>query len=629
MSLTNAPYIRRRVFRTIGLVALLIALAAASVLPVRVVFAQEGRGAVTVSSGRLNVRGGPGASYAVVGKLPAAAIVRILEGSADGAWLRVAADDLDVEGWVAAAFIEAVSAASAAPARGGLAGLAGVAISAATSTATPAVTLPTPTPRATRVTTVTVSAVTPTSASSASAPPAPSTVSAVATTAPVAQPEPDAATAYVVPASMNVRGGPGTNYARTGGAARGAALVITGVTAAGDWYRVTLPDGAEGWVAAALVTTAGPVADVATLAATDIPAPPVVAVAAASGGAQALGAAVAGAPLPSGGGGFAYGLTANMWQGDKAGVAGMLNDLGAYWVKQQVRWEYVETAPGAVNWQEMDGIVNTMNGAGINVAFSIVTSPAWSRPTKGGTNGPPEDFQVYANFVGSVAGRYCGQSLKAIEVWNEQNLRREWEGYSLDPALYMDLLKRSYASIKAACPSMVVISGATTPAGYSDVAFDDIDYLRGMYQNGLARYSDAVGIHPSGFANPPSVRFADWESGAYATLSHANHRSFYFLSTLEESHAIMAQFGDGAKKLWPTEFGWGSSPAPEAGYEYQARISEQQQADWTTEAYRIMAGTGYVGVAFLWNLNYDFGEMRTFAIVGRPAYDALKAQIGR
>ncbi len=71
-----------------------------------------------------------------------------------------------------------------------------------------------------------------------------------------------------------------------------------------------------------------------------------------------------------------------------------------------------------------------MNGNGINVAFSIVTSPDWTRPTKGGTNGPPEDFQTYANFVGGVAGRYCGQSLKAIEVWNEQNLRARVGGIS-------------------------------------------------------------------------------------------------------------------------------------------------------------------------------------------------------
>ncbi len=389
MSQLITPMRTRHGARTVALVALLIALVAAAALPLRVAFAQEGSGTVIVTSGRLNVRGGAGATFAVVGKLPAGAVVDILERNAAGDWLRVASDELGVEGWVAAAFIEAGGAAPAAPAsatlpatmpatiaspaRGGLAGLAGVVISAATPTAVAtgaptvaaAVTLPTPTPGATLAATAPVAGVTPSIASPASGPAASAAQEspAAVASAPATQPEPDVATAYVVPAAMNVRGGPGTIYARTGGVKQGDALPISGVTAAGDWYRVQLPDGQEGWVSAALVTTAGPMADVATLADADIPAPPVAEVAPAAlsadaASAPAVGAAVAAAPLPTGGGGFAYGLTANLWQGDKAGVAGMLNDLGANWVKQQVRWEYVETSPGAVNWQEMDDIVN-------------------------------------------------------------------------------------------------------------------------------------------------------------------------------------------------------------------------------------------------------------------------------
>ena len=193
-----------------------------------------------------------------------------------------------------------------------------------------------------------------------------------------------------------------------------------------------------------------------------------------------------------------------------------------------------------------------------------------------------------------------------------------------------DRLKRSYNAIKGACPAMLVISGATTPAGYSDVAFDDIDYLRGMYQHGLKQYSDGVGIHPSGFANPPSVTFQEWESGNYTALSHVNHRSFYFLSTLRESRRVMEEFGDTAKRLWPTEFGWGSTPSPFPGYEYEARIDEATQARWIVDAFNIMAGSGYVAVPMLWNLNYPRDtEMGAFAIVGRPAFDALRAMMGR
>ncbi|MCB0128701.1 MAG: hypothetical protein KDE58_40830, partial [Caldilineaceae bacterium] len=242
---------------------------------------------------------------------------------------------------------------------------------------------------------------------------------------------------------------------------------------------------------------------------------------------------------------------------------------------------------------------------------------------KPGTGGPPNDFNLYANFVGAMAGRYCGR-LQAIEVWNEQNLQREWEGFPLDPALYMDLLRRSYGAIKAACPSMIVVSGATTPTGNSPVAVDDIDYLRGMYNNGLAQYSDAVGVHPSGYGQPPNVTFQDWQAGRYEAPSHVNHRSFYFRSTMEESRNVMVQYGDVNKRLWPTEFGWASSQSPHPGYEYAAYNSPQQQAQYTVEAYTMMRNWGWVGVPFLWNLNYNFGEMAQWSIMGKPVYDALK-----
>lgn len=528
----------------------------------------------TVSVVRLNVRSDPSMTGAIVGRLDQNDSVTITGVSDDGDWLQVQSEDV-AEGWVFADYVATAAGAA-------------VAANAATN----------PLPAATATQTA--------------------TVAADAGADPIAQ---------VISDRINVRSGPGTNYQVVSSANKGAQLPITGRNQASSWVQVTVAGLNEpGWVMASLTTLVGALDDVPIAEAAAAPA----AAAASTTGATA-GATTAAAPVvaPSSGTGFGYGITASLWQGDKQGSADLIKQMGFGWVKQQVRWEYAEPSPGAINWQEMDDIVNTMNNNGINVMFSVVTSPPWARPTLGGTGGPPEDFQLFANFVGAIAGRYCGR-VQAIEVWNEQNLRREWEGFPLEPASYMDLLKRAYNAIKGACPALLVISGATTPAGYSDVAFDDIDYLRGMYQNGLRDYSDGVGIHPSGFANPPSVRFEDWQSGNYDALSHVNHRSFYFLSTLEQSRRVMEENGDSAKKLWPTEFGWGSTSSPFPGYEYEARISEGAQAQWITQAFTTMRDSGYVAVPMLWNLNYPRDtEMGAFAVVGRPAFDALRQMMGR
>lgn len=562
-------------WRRAWLAALLLTL-----LTVNVVSAQTGgnasnappaRGQVNVA--RLNLRAAPGITAPVVARLAQGATVQILAISADKRWYQVTTDDART-GWLYAVYIALDAAEDTTPAQ--------VAASSGAATAQPA-------------------------ASAAFAPGA-----VVATT---------------TPARMNVRGGPGVNYPVVASAAAGAQFEIIGLNPARDWFQVRVPDRAEpAWLFASLTTVSGDLTGVPQLMEADLPPAPVAAAPVAAAASAPVAAPVA---APNTGAGFGYGVTANMWQGDKQGVADLVKQLGFGWVKQQVRWEYAEPQPGAIQWQEMDSIVDVMNGNGINLMFSVVTSPPWTRPTLGGAGGPPEDFQLFANFLGAIAGRYCGR-LQAIEVWNEQNLRREWEGFPLEPASYMDLLRRAYNAIKGVCPSMLVISGATTPAGYSDVAFDDIDYLRGMYQNGLKQYSDGIGIHPSGFANPPSVTFQDWESGNYTAVSHVNHRSFYFLSTLRESRRVMEEFGDTAKRLWPTEFGWGSTPSPFPGYEYEARIDEATQARWIVEAFNIMAGSGYVAVPMLWNLNYPRDtEMGAFAVAGRPAFDALRAMMGR
>jgi hypothetical protein len=212
----------------------------------------------------------------------------------------------------------------------------------------------------------------------------------------------------------------------------------------------------------------------------------------------------------------------------------------------------------------------------------------------------------------------------------------------IDPAAYMNLLKPAYNKIKAACPSMIVVSGALTPTGApAPVAMDDYTYLEGMYKNGLKNYSDAIGAHPSGFNVAPWVRggqaacdFINQQGSAFRGPCNTLHHSWSFYATLNGYYRIMQQYGDGRKKIWPTEFGWASGWTGTAGYQYADDNTLQEQANWTVEAYKLMKQWGFVGVAFLWNLNFRVvnptGEVAQWGIVwgdwsATPAYQALKA----
>src|SRR5690606_20800771 len=96
-----------------------------------------------------------------------------------------------------------------------------------------------------------------TSAAPTAAPTATAEPSPVATPAVIVLPDgvPGATT---VPARMNVRGGPGTNYPVVASVAAGTTFEIVGLNPGSTWYQVRVPDREEpAWVFANLTVLSG------------------------------------------------------------------------------------------------------------------------------------------------------------------------------------------------------------------------------------------------------------------------------------------------------------------------------------------------------------------------------------
>jgi hypothetical protein len=416
---------------------------------------------------------------------------------------------------------------------------------------------------------------------------------------------------------MNVRSGPGTDYIVVTSVAAGTQAKILALAAGDQWLQVELSGQSEpAWLFRSLTTVRGSLADLPRLSEEEIPPRPqplaqqrsVVAAPAAAP------STLVNAPLPTGGGGFGYGLQSHMIHTGQEGIVlDKTRELGFSWMKQQIEWRIFESQQGQIGFGDIGPIVGAANSRGVNLLFSVVNAPDWAREPgfDASVGGPPADPQTYANFVGALAREYCGTSLKAIEVWNEQNLHYEWGNKPLNPAEYMNLLRQAYAAIKAACPSMVVISGAPTPAGDNgNFAMDDFRYLEGMFQNGLAQYADGIGAHPSGYNVPPS---ATWENACAAVQQSGNsfngacdnpHHSWSFRSTMEGYRNLAVRYGASHLRIWPTEFGWAAGGAFDPRYAYANDNSYEEQAAWTVEAYQMMRNWGWVGPAFLWNLNF-------------------------
>jgi hypothetical protein len=319
---------------------------------------------------------------------------------------------------------------------------------------------------------------------------------------------------------------------------------------------------------------------------------------------------------------FGYGIQSHATIGDPAFTADVIkNQLGLEWIKVQLEWPLVQPDPETFQWYFYDGIVNEASEQGLYLMFSVVGSPEWTRAA-GGKNGPPDDYNHYAQFLTALLNQYPGQ-IHAIEVWNEQNLDREWAtANGISPEDYVTFLSTAYDTIKAIDPNVIVISGALSPTGPGDWVrwADDFEYMDRLLAAGMLDYADCVGAHHNGYNVPPDVLVEDTNSLPEAqtavfrgpfdnqyTGDIVNHL-WTFKSTMDGyTERINAYNPD--KKLCVTEFGWASSEGydqyPE-GFEFVQDNTLEEQAQYIVQAFQQMRESGNVMLAFLFN--FDFGN---------------------
>lgn len=301
---------------------------------------------------------------------------------------------------------------------------------------------------------------------------------------------------------------------------------------------------------------------------------------------------------------------------------------GAKQIRMFVIWNTLEPGsaadfpnPSDVNLQNLDrsyrDAVSQINAAGAKPLFVIIGAPGWAGG--GSTSSPPSDPQAYADFVGQFAAAMTagGGQLAGIEVWNEPDESAFWN--SPDPAAYTRLLKASYASIKAAAPSVPVITGATTGNNY--------DWVTALYNAGAAGSFDAVAVHTDTacLVNGPDDYYRN-------SPSDPRLARFTFLA-YREVRNVMVAHGDAGKPIMMTELGWstggGQCQRGDSAGKKAAGVSPAQQAQFLTQAYGCLAADPYVASADWFTLaddpNQSVPELGGYGLLGKPSLAAFQA----
>jgi hypothetical protein len=324
-----------------------------------------------------------------------------------------------------------------------------------------------------------------------------------------------------------------------------------------------------------------------------------------------------------------------------------VNEVGFGWLKVQVAWKYLQPNGPDEFGEDFARLQLYLQDAkkqrNLKVLVSIAKAPGWARSNQA-EDGPPSDPQALARFISFFLTKF-GDVIDAVEIWNEPNLSREWQGQPLTGGSYMQYFGPAYNAVRAYSKSIIVVSAGLAPTGSQDGAANDRTYLQQMYGAGLGRYSDiAVGIHPYSWGNSPDAQCCDtsdargWDDDPH----------FFFSNNLSDYRKIMQANGHASSQLWATEFGWATwqNFAGDAPDKWMTYNSECDQANYTLRAIQIGQGLDYMGPMFLWNLNFanqtsvsNRDERAAYSIVLPPGmperrlywmlYDAFRPDINR
>ncbi len=311
----------------------------------------------------------------------------------------------------------------------------------------------------------------------------------------------------------------------------------------------------------------------------------------------------AGTPGPAATVTFDFGIQIELQGQDTNVVIGRVQELGMRWVRQDIDWGMYEPTKGSIDFAALENLIIPLAEANLNVMLTVTGAPDWARSSPG--NGPPTNFQDYADFVGALAVRYQGR-VKAYEIWDEPNLGANWNN-SPNASQYVQMLNLAYNAIKATDAGAVVVTAGLAPTATNDgvLAIDDRVFLEQMYQAGVSGSADAIGAHAYGFGNPPEADCCGQDPENIPGWNNDTH--FFMQETLEAYRAIMTKYNDTAKFIWVTEFGWGSSQGfpveVDPGFGFVNYVSLDQQSIYTIEAYQLGESLEYVGPMFAWNLN--------------------------
>jgi hypothetical protein len=233
--------------------------------------------------------------------------------------------------------------------------------------------------------------------------------------------------------------------------------------------------------------------------------------------------------------------------------------------REEFEWKRVEPSNGVYDWPKFDQAVDLLQAHGITVLGKLAYGSPWDNTAPFGTPAsaavfyPPSSIQGYVDYAVATVHRYKDR-VHVWEIWNEENNPAYWLP-SPSAAQYTQLLKATYAAIKAEDPTATVVLGGLSTG-------PDAAYLQGIHDNGGWGSFDVLAFHAFMNGAPDA-------NGSILPLWFANAKS------------TVAAWG--AKPIWITEFGWST-------FSGAGSVSTGDQSLYLMRTYEMASQAGISGM---------------------------------